>query len=51
MLNKKLTLHDLESIDPTMYNSLQWIQYGLKKNSQIFLLFNLDLIKNTQITK
>jgi atrophin-1 interacting protein 4 len=26
MLNKKLTLQDLESIDPVLYNSLAWIQ-------------------------
>ena len=26
MLNKKLTLQDIESIDSVLYNSLQWIQ-------------------------
>ncbi len=26
MLNKKLTLQDLESIDPVLYSSLNWIQ-------------------------
>ena len=27
MLNKKLTVTDLESVDPEFYNSLGWIRY------------------------
>jgi hypothetical protein len=27
MLNKKLTMKDIESIDPEFYNSLVWIRY------------------------
>ena len=27
MLGKKLTLQDLESIDPEFYNSLVWLKY------------------------
>jgi hypothetical protein len=29
MLNKKLTMKDIESIDPEFFNSLVWIRQGL----------------------
>lgn len=32
MLSKKLTLQDLESIDPILYSSLSWIRYKFLMN-------------------
>ena len=33
LLHKKLSLKDLEHIDPEFYNSLVWIRYVLKYNN------------------
>lgn len=51
MLNKKLTLQDLESIDPTMYNSLVWIQDNVINDDDdlgIYFCHNFELLGKTQ---
>lgn len=51
MLNKKLTLQDLESIDPTMYNSLIWIQDNvIAEDDELGLYFchNFELLGKMQ---
>ena len=42
MLNKKLTVGDLESIDPEFYNSLVWIRF-VTTFPVIFLSMQKDL--------
>lgn len=44
MLNKKLILKDLESIDPEFYNSLIWIRYLFWSVIQIFFFFYFQFI-------
>ncbi|KAI0217113.1 E3 ubiquitin-protein ligase Su(dx) [Lamellibrachia satsuma] len=42
MLNKKLTLKDLESIDPEYYNSMIWIQENNLDEAELGLFFSAD---------
>lgn len=50
MLNKKLTLQDLESIDPTLYSSLLWIQDNVIEEDTLGIYFNhnYELLGNMQ---
>jgi len=42
MLNKKLTMKDIESIDPEFYNSLVWIRDNNLEESDIEMYFGVD---------
>uniref|UniRef100_A0A3Q2VHE4 E3 ubiquitin-protein ligase n=1 Tax=Haplochromis burtoni TaxID=8153 RepID=A0A3Q2VHE4_HAPBU len=42
ILNKPLTLHDLESIDPEFYNSLMWIKDNNIEECGLEMFFSVD---------
>ncbi|CAL4080813.1 unnamed protein product, partial [Meganyctiphanes norvegica] len=42
MLNKKLTMKDLESIDPEFYNSLNWIKDNNIEECELEMFFSTD---------
>ncbi|XP_025424061.1 E3 ubiquitin-protein ligase Su(dx) isoform X2 [Sipha flava] len=42
MLNKKLTMKDIESIDPEFYNSLVWVRDNNLEESDIEMFFGVD---------
>ncbi|KRX14511.1 NEDD4-like E3 ubiquitin-protein ligase WWP2 [Trichinella nelsoni] len=42
MLGKRLTLEDLESVDPEFYNSLKWIQENNVDEADLGLYFTMD---------
>ncbi|RWS19712.1 E3 ubiquitin-protein ligase Su(dx)-like protein, partial [Leptotrombidium deliense] len=42
MLNKKLVMKDLESIDPEFYNGLKWIQENNVEDANLELYFSVD---------
>ncbi|VVC44025.1 E3 ubiquitin-protein ligase, SMURF1 type,WW domain,C2 domain,HECT domain [Cinara cedri] len=42
MLNKKLTMKDIESIDPEFYNSLVWVRDNNLEESDIEMYFGVD---------
>lgn len=42
MLNKKLTMKDIESIDPEFYNSLVWLRDNSIEECNLELFFSVD---------
>ena len=42
MLNKALTLNDLESIDPEFYNSLVWVRDNNVEECGLEMYFQVD---------
>lgn len=42
MLNKKLTMKDIESIDPEFYNSLVWLRDNSIEECGLELFFSVD---------
>lgn len=50
MLNKKLTMKDIESIDPEFYNSLVWIKENNIEECGLELFFSVDFEVLGQIT-
>lgn len=42
MLNKKLTMKDIESVDPEFYNSLVWIRDNNIEDCALELYFSVD---------
>merc|ERR1712179_255100 len=43
MLNKKLTMKDLESIDPEFYNSLNWVKENNIEECGLEMFFTVDM--------
>ena len=51
MLNKKLTMKDVESIDPEFYNSMLWIKENNIEECELELYFSVDFEVLGQITQ